>query len=282
MREEITWLQETHGRRINQGVLEELEEKNIIFVEDGVNIQQVINEGETGLADANKDIVKWKRFPKKAIMNINKYIAKYDFEIANKLRGKRVEVVTPKDKQKVFYRFAMLELLHDISSVLNGGNVFYNTLTTMEGNRLPVDITQIPEDARILIVSYQAPEAPTFKGIKGNIYDVKVEKDAEAIRNLKNRHGIQNVMDSWFNDQLKKWNMKTPSIQTFNKIDELKRQYGEESSMGRSFIKENLSANLSVQRKALNTSKAGRTTSKQREIQPFNPNETPLFDHQDS
>jgi len=86
-------------------------------------------------------------------------------------------------------------------------------------------------------------------------------------------------MDSWFNDQLKKWNMKTPSIQTFNKIDELKRQYGEESSMGRSFIKENLSANLSVQRKALNTSKAGRATSKQREIQPFNPNETPLFDH---
>jgi len=38
MREEITWLQETHGKRINQGVLEELEEKNIIFVEDGVNI----------------------------------------------------------------------------------------------------------------------------------------------------------------------------------------------------------------------------------------------------
>jgi len=87
-------------------------------------------------------------------MNINKYIAKYDFEIANKLRGKRVEVVTPKDKQKVFYRFAMLELLHDISSVLNGGKVFYNTLTTMEGNRLQVDITQIPEDTRILIVSY--------------------------------------------------------------------------------------------------------------------------------
>ena len=98
MREEITWLQNTHGKRINEGVLEELEEQNVIFVEDGVNIQQVINEGEIGLPDANKDIVKWKRFPKKAIMNINKYIAKYDFEIANKLRGKRVEVVTPKDK----------------------------------------------------------------------------------------------------------------------------------------------------------------------------------------
>ena len=224
-----------------------------------MNIQQVINEGEMKLADTNKDIVKWKRFPKKAIMNVNKYIAKYDFEIANKLRGKRVEVITPKDKQKVFYRFAMLELLHDISSILNGGKVFYNTLTTMEGDSLPVDITQIPEDARILIVSYQAqaaaPEASSnFKGIKGNIYDIKQEKDAEAIRNLKNRHGIQNVIDSWFNEQLKKWNMKTPSIQTFNKIDELKRQYGgeESSSMGRSFIKENqISA---VQRKALNTS----------------------------
>jgi hypothetical protein len=98
MREEITWLQNTHGKRINEGVLEELEEQNVIFVEDGVNIQQVINEDEIGLSDTNKDIVKWKRFPKKAIMNINKYIAKYDFEIANKLRGKRVEVVTPKDK----------------------------------------------------------------------------------------------------------------------------------------------------------------------------------------
>jgi hypothetical protein len=42
--------------------------------------------------------LKWKRHPKKAIMNVNKYIAKYDFEIANKLRGKRLEVVTPKEK----------------------------------------------------------------------------------------------------------------------------------------------------------------------------------------
>jgi hypothetical protein len=49
--------------------------------------------------------------------------------------------------------------------------------------------------------------------------------------------------------------------------------------MGRSFIKENLSVNLSVQRKALNTSKASRVTSNKREILPFNTNETPLFDH---
>jgi hypothetical protein len=139
MREEITWLRDTHGKKITEGVIEQMEEWNVIFVEDGVNVQEILKEtaaeaGEIPSATAAKrEVVKWKRFPKKAIVNVNKYIAKYDFEIANKLRGKKVEVVTPKEKQKVFHRFAMLELLHDISSILNGGKIYYNSLATMDG-----------------------------------------------------------------------------------------------------------------------------------------------------
>jgi hypothetical protein len=46
MREEIAWLRELHGTRINEQVIQHIEERNVIFVEDGVNIQEVINEGE--------------------------------------------------------------------------------------------------------------------------------------------------------------------------------------------------------------------------------------------
>jgi hypothetical protein len=86
----------------------------------------------------------------------------------------------------------MLELLHDISSVLNGGKLYFNTLTTMEGKPVPMDITKLPEDIQIFVVSYQPPFSinKQNKGIQGNIYDIKDEKDAEAIRNIKNRHGI--------------------------------------------------------------------------------------------
>jgi hypothetical protein len=85
----------------------------------------------------------------------------------------------------------MLELLHDISHILNGGKVFYNTLATMDGKPIPLDITKIPEDAQIIVVSNQPQETiEAFKGLKGNVYNIKDKKEAETIRNLKNRHGI--------------------------------------------------------------------------------------------
>ena len=43
-----------------------------------------------------------KQYPKKVNVNINRYIAKYNFEIARKLRGVNVEKKVPTESQKIF------------------------------------------------------------------------------------------------------------------------------------------------------------------------------------
>lgn len=122
----------------------------------------------------------------------------------------------------------MLELLHDVSAILNGGQKYFNQLRLLDGTLLEPDITKIPDDCYILIVSKvpdeELPERHKFLGLKGNIYDVKDQKDADLIKNMKVRKGITSKIDSWFSDQLKSWNEITPSIQTLNKIEELKMQ----------------------------------------------------------
>jgi hypothetical protein len=58
---------------------------------------------------------------------------------------------------------------------LNGGKVYFNRLTTIAGDSIPLDITCLPEDAMILLVSAD-PHNTT--GLKGNIYDLKDDKEA--------------------------------------------------------------------------------------------------------
>ena len=94
-----------------------------------------------------------KQYPKKVNVNINRYIAKYNFEIARKLRGVNVEKKAPTESQKIFNRFAMLELLHDVSGLLNGGKVYFNRLSLIDGTVIDNDITKIPDDTKILLVS---------------------------------------------------------------------------------------------------------------------------------
>lgn len=69
-------------------------------------------------------------------MNINRYIAKYDFEIARKVKGAEKEKVSYTDKQKIFHRIAMLEMLHDVSMTLNGGSKYYNQVALVDGTVL--------------------------------------------------------------------------------------------------------------------------------------------------
>jgi hypothetical protein len=62
-------------------------------------------------------------------------------------------VIKPVENQTIFNRFAMLELLHDVSGLLNGGKKYYNRLTLIDGTIIDNEITQIPEDTKILLVS---------------------------------------------------------------------------------------------------------------------------------
>lgn len=97
---------------------------------------------------------KWCILPKQVSFNINRYIAKYDFEISRKVRGVPKDVLPYTEKQRLFHKFAMMELLYDISKVLNGGKRYYNRLSTIDGCHIDKDITKIPEDAKLLVVSY--------------------------------------------------------------------------------------------------------------------------------
>ena len=47
----------------------------------------------------------------------------------------------------------MLELLHDVSGLLNGGKKYYNRLTLIDGTIIDNEITKIPEETKILLVS---------------------------------------------------------------------------------------------------------------------------------
>lgn len=122
-------MQELYGKRITSGLLSHIEERQIVFIEDGADIGRILEELECKEVgnpipvpplEASRPI-KWKQYPKKAVIDVNKYIAKYDFEIARKIKGDKVEVLPYTEKQRVFHRFAVVELLFEVSRVLNGG-----------------------------------------------------------------------------------------------------------------------------------------------------------------
>ena len=52
---------------------------------------------------------------------MNKYIAKYDFEVARKLSGSYYEEIKVDALQKMFHQKALLEILQTVSKVLTGG-----------------------------------------------------------------------------------------------------------------------------------------------------------------
>ena len=149
--------------------------------------------------------IKWKQFPKKAVLDVNKYIAKYDFEIARKIKGAKCEVLPYTEKQRVFHRFAIVELLFEVSRILNGGLKYFNQLSLLDGSKLDIlskGVTAIPEECKLVIVSHVALENEGgdyhFKGLKGNIYEPRDEQSAHLLKTMKMRQNINQVIDSWF------------------------------------------------------------------------------------
>ena len=49
----------------------------------------------------------------------------------------------------------MLELLHDISVLLNGGKSYFTKLMLIDGAEISMDITKIPDDARLILVGHK-------------------------------------------------------------------------------------------------------------------------------
>jgi hypothetical protein len=168
MKEEIKALREVFGKRVSQGLLEQIENRFIIFMVDGSDIQQILDTHD----DFMPAIDGKKQYPSKVNVNINRYIAKYNFEIARKIRGDNLDVIPQTGSQKLFNRFAMLELLHDVSGLLNGGKVYFNRLSLIDGTVVDNDITKIPEDTKILLVS----KCEDDQEIGGRVRTVKIQE----------------------------------------------------------------------------------------------------------
>jgi hypothetical protein len=78
----------------------------VVFLEDGTDLGRIMEEEEckevgnpvpVPPTEASRPI-KWKQYPKKVAININRFIAKYDFEIARKMRGAKLEALPATEK----------------------------------------------------------------------------------------------------------------------------------------------------------------------------------------
>ncbi len=91
MKEEIQALRELFGQRISQEMLLQIEDRYVVFLEDGADIQKILDTHD----DYKATVDGKKQYPKKVTVNINRYIAKYNFEIARKLKGAQMDLTKP-------------------------------------------------------------------------------------------------------------------------------------------------------------------------------------------
>lgn len=114
MKHEIEDMRKRFGHRINDAFLNHIEEHLVVFVEDGTDLSEVnLGRSEGFVTDGPKETrreIKWKHFPKQVVLNINKYIAKYNFEIARKLSGVFYKETKEDTRQKMFETEALQEL----------------------------------------------------------------------------------------------------------------------------------------------------------------------------
>ena len=129
MKNEIVEMRRLYGKRINNEFLSQIEERVIVFVEDGSDLKELkigVTEGSEVFQNflkkgsdqrnnidvgSSEKVISWKNFPKQVALNVNKYIAKYNFEIARKLSGVFYKETKEDGRQKWFSQKAMLELL---------------------------------------------------------------------------------------------------------------------------------------------------------------------------
>ena len=117
------------------------------------------------------------------------------------MKGAKLDVLPPVEKQRVFHRFALVELLFEVSKSLNGGLKYYNRLNLVDGTSLDgetLGIRAIPDDCKLVIVKHVPQKShdelvdlgALFKGLKGNIYDVRDEKALHLLKTQKMKESI--------------------------------------------------------------------------------------------
>ena len=130
-------------------------------MEDGTNFTKVMK-------DNQKDVPLFQKSrPNNITINISKYIAKYDFDIAMKLnpdfeadhnnqkKGEE-DLEEERNEQEVRQMFdnnSILEILQECSNTLAEDDRYYESLWTLDGKQIQ-DLNSIDKDTKMLLCSY--------------------------------------------------------------------------------------------------------------------------------
>ena len=120
-------------------------------MEDGTNLKS-LNPARNKLGRLEYGA---KTGPNNVAIDVNKYIAKYDFDIALKLQPEEDRVGKPLESgtMDLFNKNAVLEILQVCSHELADKEKCYNSLWTLDGQQV-TDLNELPEDTKICLVSY--------------------------------------------------------------------------------------------------------------------------------
>eukprot|EP00347_Sterkiella_histriomuscorum_P008838 403343544 len=162
------------------------------------------------------DQIKWMKHPKQIMLNVNKYIAKYNFEIARKLSGEFYSEMKQDSRQELFNKKAIM--------------------FTIDGVKIP-DLLSIPTACKLVLVSQVITEnekkqeddnkeifdltQENFKGLMGNIYKFQDIKSNKIFEQKRIKRRINQSKDRWFYKNLNTWNQVTPGIQSQHKLEDL-------------------------------------------------------------
>ena len=89
-------------------------------------------------------------------IDINRFIAKYDFDVARKICPVSKGVNLRAELQNTFKMTALMEVLQHCSNYLSKGQKYFQSIYTLDGTFIR-DLDEIPSDAQILIVSENSP-----------------------------------------------------------------------------------------------------------------------------
>ena len=98
----------------------------------------------------------WTKPQKRIKIDVNKYIAKYDFDIASKICPMKSGVDYNDAYQDFYKQNALMELLQECSNAFTGGSKVYQSLFTFDGKFIS-SLDEIPADTKIIFVSEREP-----------------------------------------------------------------------------------------------------------------------------
>lgn len=134
----------------------------------------------------------WNAVEKQLRIDINKYIAKYDFDVAKKICPMVSGTNYREELQNTFKMTAMLEVIQLCSQYINKGKKTFQSLYTLDG-KFVRDLEDIPEDCQIILVSENPPPKEQLNRL--SVQDQDCLSDLENSKIMSNSSSAERLPD---------------------------------------------------------------------------------------